>query len=145
MLASFDACILYDPLKKEVSYNDSSFPFYIPPDRIVLPNSKTSDPQEWARKCHAKFRNNKVYILAPGRHFDLYGTRHGKGGGWYDRFLSKVPTAWLRIGIADKSQVSDTKISKQNWDESVDWVIVRDGSLWNAYKCKIDRKKNDFN
>lgn len=60
----------------------------------------------------------------------MHGTRRGKGGGWYDRFLSQIPPHWLRIGVADKSQISGTKLLGQEWDESVQWLAVRDGSSW---------------
>ena len=43
-------------------------------------------------------------ILLPGSVFDERGGRFGYGGGYYDRFLAKVPTA-ARIGLAFDLQI----------------------------------------
>lgn len=135
LVSRCDASILYQPLKGEVDYHNRAFPFDIPLNILTLPNHKDSDPFAWAAKCTSKFKDAKPFILIPGTRFDIRGTRHGKGGGWYDRFLSKVPAGWLRIGIADKSQVSEIKLLRQEWDQSVDWIIVCDNSkLTKIYK-----------
>lgn len=128
------ASILYKPLRNEVDYNNSPFPLEIQINNLTLPNNKDGNPFEWAAKCIAKFKNTKPYILIPGTQFDKYGTRYGKGVGWYDRFLSKVPGTWLRIGIAHKSQISNTQLVRQGWDEPVDWIIVHNNNLWEIYK-----------
>ena len=67
---------------------------------------------------------NKTFILVPGREFDKTGTRHGKGAGWYDRFLSAVPQEWLRIGICYESQMSHSPLVRESWDEPMDYVCV---------------------
>lgn len=130
------ATILYKPIKNEVDYNDSSFPLEIPKNSLILSNDKNSDPFKWADDCIDKFKNLKTCILIPGTQFDIYGTRHGKGAGWYDRFLSRIPSAWLRIGIIDKAGMSHSKILKQKWDESVDWIIVYNGFSWSIYNAR---------
>lgn len=126
LVALCDASILYQPLKGEVDYHNRAFPFDIPLNILTLPNHKDSDPFAWAAKCTTKFKDTKPFILIPGTRFDIRGTRHGKGGGWYDRFLAKVPTEWLRIGVANKSQMSETELLRQEWDQLVDWIIVCD-------------------
>ncbi len=133
------AAILYQPLKSEIDYNNRSFPLEIPVNNLVLPNNKNNDPFEWAANCIAKFQNINVYILIPGTRFDRYGTRYGQGGGWYDRFLSKVPATWLRIGITDKSQMSAVKLLKQEWDEPVDWIVVSNNNLWEVHKINANQ------
>lgn len=129
-----EASILYKPLKGEINYNEHSFSLKIHSNNLILPNNKNSDPFEWATKCITKFKNTKPYILIPGTQFDRHGTRHGKGRGWYDRFLSKVPRTWLRVGITNMREISHSPISRQEWDESVDWIIVSNGNLWEVYK-----------
>lgn len=134
LVAQCEISILYKPLKDEINYNDQSFPLKIHLNNLILPDNKDSDPFEWADKCITKFKNTKPYILIPGTQFDKYGTRHGKGGGWYDRFLSKVPRTWLRVGITNISGISHSPISHQEWDESIDWIMVSNNNLWEAYK-----------
>jgi 5-formyltetrahydrofolate cyclo-ligase len=131
------ASILYKPTKTEVDYNNPSFPLEVHANNLLIPNTRDSDPFEWVINCITKFKNAKVCILIPGTEFDLYGTRHGKGAGWYDRFLSKT-SAWLRIGIIDKSKISHSKMLRQKWDEPVDWVITYDGSSWRAHKARVE-------
>lgn len=127
--------VLYRPTKIEVDYNDPSFPLKIPKDNLLIPRDKNSDPFEWADNCIAKFKNDPVCVLIPGTRFDAYGTRHGKGAGWYDRFLSKIPFNWLRVGIIAGAKFSNSKLIRQEWDEPVNWVIVKDHSSWKVYKA----------
>ena len=137
LLIKYDSGILYKSLENEHDPNGHSFPITLPRKKLILPNSKDSDPFGWAAKCIEEFRNHRPYILIPGTSFDLYGTRHGRGGGWYDRFLSKVPAEWLRIGVADKSQISKTRLEKKDWDQSVNWILVFDKSTWKAHLCEM--------
>ncbi|MCL2348982.1 MAG: 5-formyltetrahydrofolate cyclo-ligase [Planctomycetaceae bacterium] len=46
-------------------------------------------------------------ILVPGVAFDRQGGRVGRGGGYYDRFLEKLPKDTLTIGLAFDFQVFD--------------------------------------
>jgi len=134
LISRCETCVLYEPLLDEIDYRDDSFPIEIRTDNLVLPNDKDNDPSDWAGRCITKFKSIKTYVLIPGTRFDTHGTRYGKGGGWYDRFLSQIPIDWLRIGVADKSQISNTKLPRQKWDEPVEWLIVRDSFAWNVYK-----------
>lgn len=132
-MSKCDASVLYKPQSGEVNYIGCQFPIEIHLNNLVLPNNKNSNPFEWATKCINKFKNEKPYVLIPGARFDIHGTRHGKGGGWYDRFLSQIPSTWVRIGITDKARMSATKLSRKKLDEPVDWVIVRDDFSWTVY------------
>ena len=132
-LAQYKASIRYLPLIDEVDYNKCKF-FKSDSNGILLPNHKDADPFDWAATCVTRYGNIPVYILIPGQKFDILGTRHGRGDGWYDRFLSRVPSLWLRIGIADISQFSSLPLKRHNWDEPVDWIMIHDASAWKAYK-----------
>lgn len=61
-------------------------------------------------------------ILLPGSVFDMRGGRFGYGGGYYDRFLDKVPTA-TRIGLAFDLQMIE-KAPLQEHDELLDFVVT---------------------
>ncbi len=61
-------------------------------------------------------------ILLPGSVFDERGGRFGYGGGYYDRFLAKVPTA-ARIGLAFELQIIE-KAPLQDHDELLDLVVT---------------------
>ena len=58
--------------------------------------------------------------------FGLQGERIGRGGGFYDRMIERVPKA-LTIGFAYDFQVRDT-LPQKNWDLPVD-VLVTDSRL----------------
>jgi 5-formyltetrahydrofolate cyclo-ligase len=61
-------------------------------------------------------------ILLPGSVFDERGGRFGYGGGYYDRFLAKVPNA-ARIGLAFDLQIVE-KAPLQEHDEILDLVVT---------------------
>lgn len=45
-------------------------------------------------------------VLVPGLAFDPTGTRLGRGGGFYDRFLAALGPRTLRVGLAFECQVA---------------------------------------
>ncbi|MBA3789218.1 hypothetical protein H0X32_02385 [Patescibacteria group bacterium] len=83
-------------------------------------------PQEEAAAAQLAAQLQRAFMLIPGRRFDATGTRHGKGAGWYDRFLSIVPPGWLRIGFCYTEQFSDKPLVRQAWDEPMDIVCIVD-------------------
>lgn len=127
--------ICYRPLRDEVSYL-SYFPSAQLTNSMFLPVDKNSDPFRWAAKCARKYREEIPRVLIPGKVFDLRGTRRGRGFGWYDRFLAAIPRAWPRIGVANISQLSFSRLEHQPWDEPVDWLLIRDVSSWCLYETK---------
>ena len=114
-----DAAVLYAPLADEPDYRDASFPLIIPKNTLTLPSGDGGDPFDWAETCAARFKSARVAILIPGKKFDVTGTRHGRGSGWYDRFLSRVPEQWVRIGVAKKSQVSRSRLPRESWSKKL--------------------------
>lgn len=93
---------------------------------IIIPLSKTLDPFAYADTLieqAAREKKENIYLFIPGQRFDANGTRHGRGYGWYDRLLSRLPKHWLRIGISRHDQWSDVPLKREPWDELMDWVI----------------------
>jgi 5-formyltetrahydrofolate cyclo-ligase len=106
---------------------------------VVLPASASDDPFVYATDLVASYPNSRVVIFVPGRQFDLTGTRHGRGGGWYDRFLSRVPHEWIRIGVARQSDVSIAPLVHEPWDEPMDWLLIETDGAWTAYETHARR------
>jgi 5-formyltetrahydrofolate cyclo-ligase len=46
-------------------------------------------------------------VLVPGLAFDRSGTRLGRGAGYYDELLSRLPSGILRVGVAPAALVVD--------------------------------------
>jgi 5-formyltetrahydrofolate cyclo-ligase len=65
-------------------------------------------------------------IVVPGLVFDTRGGRLGKGGGFYDRFLSQPGLRAAKIGVALDEQVLDNgeEVPKDSWDVSLDGLVT---------------------
>lgn len=126
--------IIYSPLSCEIDCTTIPFKRDGVQKTITLSKDKNSDPYICATECIKQCQEGMTYILIPGKKFDIYGTRHGHGGGWYDRFLAKVPSDWVRIGVIDNTKFSLSKLKKEVWDEPVDWIIVKENSNWQVYE-----------
>jgi len=136
IVSQYSAAIVYDPQNNEVDINTAAFPLIGFEKTIVIPPKKNSDPFAWASKCSAEFVGQNACIFIPGRKFDLSGTRHGRGGGWFDRFLSQVPAGWMRIGVARSPDISKKLLKRETWDEPVDWLLVQNELNWVAFETK---------
>lgn len=62
-------------------------------------------------------------ILVPGLAFDAAGRRIGRGGGFYDRFLLRLPPATLSVGVAFEAQRID-EVPADPHDRRVDVVVT---------------------
>jgi 5-formyltetrahydrofolate cyclo-ligase len=62
-------------------------------------------------------------VLAPCQAVDRAGNRLGKGGGFYDRFLSRPDLRAVRIAIAFDEQVLD-EVPAAPWDVRVAMVVT---------------------
>lgn len=114
--------ISYVPLRTEVSVER----FVSTPSAYTIQPRPTLDPKEEALTVLKVTGNTPTSVLMPGRRFDTSGTRHGQGGGWYDRFLARVPSEWLRIGFCYSDQLSPTPLIRKEWDQPMDYVCVVD-------------------
>ena len=123
ILAPYGAFITYVPLRTEVPFLDY---LTIPETAVryeIAPRASL-DPIEEAKKAMSAVGEKPTAILMPGRSFDASGTRHGQGGGWYDRFLAVAPRTWLRVGFCYERQFSATPLLRQPWDQAMDAVCV---------------------
>lgn len=62
-------------------------------------------------------------IILPGLAFDVAGHRLGRGGGYYDRFLARLPRTTVRAAAAFEAQIVD-KVPTNDLDARVDFVIT---------------------
>jgi len=134
ILATQTASVRYQPLPDEVDYTTCGLFASVLGDSAIVPNIQEADPLAWAVTCTSRYRYTVPCILVPGSRFDIYGTRFGRGVGWYDRFLAAVPSHWLRIGVTNITRLSPTALVRQAWDEPVDWIIAQDDSSWKVYE-----------
>lgn len=111
------------PLRTEVPFLDY---LSLPHDAALFEIAPRAslDPVIEAEKAIAVIGTTPAAVLIPGRSFDASGTRHGQGGGWYDRFLALVPRDWLRIGFCYEKQFSPSPLIRQSWDQEMDVVCV---------------------
>ena len=70
-------------------------------------------------------------IIVPGSVFDKACTRHGYGGGFYDRFLSMDAPQAFRIGLAFSCQIVEMAPSEIH-DQKMDVIIHEAGII----KCQ---------
>ena len=80
------------------------------------------EPREELWQTHAVSPESIDAILLPGSVFDLRCGRFGYGGGFYDRFVSSVPSA-VRIGLAFELQIVE-RAPLQDHDELLDMVVT---------------------
>lgn len=64
-------------------------------------------------------------VLVPGVGFTQNGERMGRGGGYYDKFLSKLPKDILTAGLAFEEQIVSELPIDQN-DVSVDYIVTEE-------------------
>jgi len=93
--------------------------------RFVVSPDSSLEPNDIAKKVTVFFGHSNVCVYIPGTAFDKNGVRHGRGGGWYDRFLSAVPSEWIRIGFCYENQFSSAPLKQEPWDELVDWICIK--------------------
>ncbi|MGI6036748.1 MAG: 5-formyltetrahydrofolate cyclo-ligase [Limnochordia bacterium] len=62
-------------------------------------------------------------VIVPGLAFDRRGYRIGYGGGFYDRFLARLPDETLKIGLAFQEQVVE-KVPTEEYDQPLDMLIT---------------------
>ncbi|MCQ2229901.1 MAG: 5-formyltetrahydrofolate cyclo-ligase [Bacteroidales bacterium] len=77
--------------------------------------------KEPLQSCRVLPENEAVSIIVPGIAFTTTGKRLGRGGGYYDRYLTKQKNSY-KVGVAFKCQCV-TDIPTDEFDISMDKVL----------------------
>lgn len=101
----------------------------------MITSSNTQDPFALADDFSTRHKDKQFLLFIPGQAFDIHGTRHGRGGGWYDRFLSRVPKQWIRVGVTDEKYLSPTPLRREVWDEPMKYLLVEKNTEWKFLSC----------
>ena len=110
-----------DILNQVVIHEDKSI--------YYAPKNKSVDPLFFAKQITARISGNTL-VLIPGTKFDNLGNRQGRGGGWYDRLLEKVPGEWVKIGVCKPNNYQVTPLQNlKPWDQPMDYVVVIDDTI----------------
>lgn len=135
-LSRTDCIIAYAPLPDEPDYRTA--PQFQGVPVHVLSQSATDDPFARAEEYKKLFAGKSVAILIPGTRFDAAGTRHGRGGGWFDRFLSAAPREWLRVGVLFDHQLSAETLVRKDHDEPMDrLLVVNSAGQWSLTRAQF--------
>jgi len=71
----------------------------------------------------AEYKGKIDVILVPGVVFDQHCNRIGRGGGYYDKFLSKQSSA-KKVGVCYSFQLKKHSIPHHVWDVKMDRVVT---------------------
>ncbi len=63
-------------------------------------------------------------VIVPGLAFDRLKNRLGRGGGFYDRLLGKLPNSTNKVGVAFDFQILESLPTNLLTDQRVDMIIT---------------------
>ena len=69
-------------------------------------------------------------IVLPALAVDRWGTRLGRGGGWYDRALLHRRRPVRRLAVCWPWEISETRLPREPHDIAVDGVVSTVGLRW---------------
>jgi 5-formyltetrahydrofolate cyclo-ligase len=69
--------------------------------------------------------------LLPGLAFDLFGTRLGRGAGYFDELLSRVPGDALLVGVTPADLVVD-RLPRERHDSVMGYLATEEGVVATA-------------
>ena len=64
------------------------------------------------------------FLIMPLLACDLYGTRIGMGGGFYDKTLASAPHKPYRLGLAHDFQLIPFRLHRATWDQPLDALLT---------------------
>ena len=111
---------------------------------VVRRRTMTACPYEGNAKMHRgkynipepttdPFTGKIDLIILPGVGFDLYGNRLGRGGGYYDRYLSKLKRETILVGVGYDFQLIE-EVPADRRDKRLHYIVTSHGIT----KAKMD-------
>lgn len=147
LINSAGIIISYSALQDEINPVKISFIKNFSGLIVTVPNKNFPDPFAYSVWLNNRYSNQQTILLIPGQRFDLFGMRHGRGDGWYDRLLSKLPPHWQRIGVTEEKNLTRARLPRQPHDQLVDWLIFCVDGDWRAFetgaRSKMKKEKSD--
>ena len=70
-------------------------------------------------------------LLLPGLAFDLWGTRLGRGAGYFDELLSRTPATATTVGVCPTALVVD-RLPSEPHDRTVSFLATEEGVIATA-------------
>lgn len=93
--------------------------------------TSTAHPATWTRMGMSSTGEVPTHldaVLVPGVVFDVGGSRLGRGAGWYDRALEKLPASVWKVGVTFPNHVvARGALPTSPWDQEVDFLVTSDG------------------
>ncbi|MCF7894475.1 MAG: 5-formyltetrahydrofolate cyclo-ligase [Candidatus Omnitrophica bacterium] len=68
-------------------------------------------------------------VIVPGLAYDYNKNRLGRGGGFYDRLLEKLPNSTKRVGVAFDFQILENLPVSPVTDQRVDLIVTEDKTI----------------
>lgn len=132
VLQNIPGSVGYVPMSDEPDYTEFLKENKIALPSLFVPATKDVDPSKLAAEFTLQYPKGAA-IFVPGRGFDTSGTRHGRGAGWYDRFLAEVPSEWVRIGVL-RPELLHEKLQRESWDQPVHFLLIETHDGYEAYQ-----------
>ena len=101
-----------------------------PSDTMKLLEPKLSVRQDGSRQV---LLEQIDVVLVPGLAFDRFGNRLGRGKGYYDRFLRRLPDNVLTIGLAFDGMIREQIPLNEN-DYPVKMVVTENGVIYSCVR-----------
>ena len=136
----------YQAKSKKITLSLLTSPEYQKSRSIHIYQSFRSEPDTQYIINHAKKSSRDIYYpeidpyhnkltidiaIIPGTLFDCHMTRHGRGGGYYDKFLAI--TNCTKIGLSFYTNIRDT-IERKPHDIPMDIIITERGIIRPRYR-----------
>ncbi len=125
---SYQMILSFIPLRDEPDIShvnqeamEKGIPVAIPskqPGSYVLLNGTEDEPV-----FNVSEVNVRTLMLVPGVAFTQDGRRLGRGGGWYDRALTNLPTCIETVGICAKERLL-SDLPTEEHDKKVSKVLI---------------------